>query len=104
MSGRVIHIHAEAPAKPAPGAPCNGCGVCCLAEPCPLGMLVSGSRTGSCHALRWDAAQSRYLCGMVSQPGEVLPRLLQPLAGPLRRIAQRLIASGQGCDCDFELE
>ncbi|MDT0138632.1 hypothetical protein [Acidovorax sp. PRC11] len=35
------------------GQPCNGCGLCCLAEPCPLGMLVSRRRHGACVALRW---------------------------------------------------
>ena len=43
----VVWLHAEAPPKPAEGAPCNGCGLCCLAEPCPLGVLVSRRRTGA---------------------------------------------------------
>ena len=37
---QVVHWHPEAPPKPPEGAPCNGCGLCCLAEPCPLGMLA----------------------------------------------------------------
>jgi len=37
---RTIAIHAAAPAKPALGEPCNGCGVCCAAEPCPVGMFA----------------------------------------------------------------
>ena len=41
-TGHLIRIHADAPAKPPVGAPCNGCGVCCLLEPCPLGVLLSG--------------------------------------------------------------
>ena len=27
---QVVHIHPGAPPKPPEGAPCNGCGLCCL--------------------------------------------------------------------------
>ncbi|WCM91005.1 hypothetical protein [Acidovorax sp. NCPPB 3576] len=53
---QVVHLHPSAPPQPAQGAPCNGCGLCCLAEPCPLGMLVSRRRRGPCAALRWREA------------------------------------------------
>ena len=55
----VVWLQPSAPPKPAEGAPCNGCGLCCLAEPCPLGMLVSRRRTGACTALRWSDADQR---------------------------------------------
>jgi len=92
---QIIRIHADAPLKPAWGAPCNGCGVCCLAEPCPAGMLVSVKRSGACRALRWDDRARRYQCG-----------LMQDAAGhatPWAWLARRLIASGAGCDSDAEL-
>jgi len=106
----VIHIEPLAPAKPALGAPCNGCGVCCLAEPCPLGMLLSGARRGACTALRWQADSLQYRCGALVQPREVLaqsalrrwPRLAALAVALLRRYAQRWIASGSGCDCSLE--
>jgi hypothetical protein len=91
MSVHVIAIHAEAPAKPAVGAPCNGCGVCCLVEPCPLGVLVSRRRKGACAALRWDAPQRRYHCGIAA--GRSLWATL----------ARRWIAAGRGCDSDAEV-
>lgn len=102
----VILLHIDAPPKPAPGAACNGCGVCCQAEPCPLGMLLSGRRHGACDALRWSPAEKRYRCGALTAPTEVaaaaLPgglRWLHPLAvGLLRRLAARWIAAGSGCD------
>ena len=94
MSARVIHLHAEAPPKPALGAACNGCGWCCAAEPCPVGMLVSGRRRGACHALQWDASQRRYRCGVLARATR-----LGPLA---RRIASRWIAAGAGCDAALE--
>ena len=108
----VIRIHAQAPSKPAVGARCNGCGVCCLAEPCPAGVLLSGSRTGACRAVRWDDMLGLYRCGVIVAPREILeralPRLMhslaRPLSGLLRRCAARWIAAGTGCDCELETE
>ena len=102
----VIHIHPEAPPKPALGAACNGCGVCCLLEPCPVGVLLSRRRRGACAALRWDAGTRRYRCGALAEPQAVLRqalpyglRFLAPaLASGLRRWGPRWIAAGVGCD------
>ena len=110
MPHRVIHIEPLAPPKPALGQACNGCGVCCLSEPCPLGVLLSGRRRGACAALQWEAAASRYRCGAISAPHAVLvqalPRWAAALARPLARVmpalARRWIASGTGCDCTLE--
>ena len=65
---QIIHIHPQAPPKPAEGQPCNGCGICCLAEPCPVGMLLSRRRHGACQVLQWSDAQQRYRCGMLVAP------------------------------------
>jgi hypothetical protein len=83
MPPRVILIHPQAPPKPAPGRPCNGCGVCCAAEPCPVGMLLSLKRRGACRALRWDG--TRYRCGAM-------------LRAPW---LARWISAGSGCDSDL---
>jgi hypothetical protein len=95
----VIHLHPEAPPKPAPGAACNGCGVCCSVEPCPVGVLASGRRRGACRLLHWDATGGLYRCGLLSG---------SPRAGLLRRLvrgyAGRLIAAGRGCDSDCTVE
>ncbi len=85
---QVVHVHPHAPAKPPHGAPCNGCGLCCLAEPCPLGMVLSRRRSGRCVALRWDEGRGRYLCGALDRPW------LAPLA-------RRWIAAGSGCDAQL---
>lgn len=106
MDGQVIHIHPDAPPKPAFGAPCNGCGVCCLAEPCPLGMVVSRRRQGACDALRWRAAERRYVCGMVADPAELMGprwRALHWTAPLLRRLARRWISAGSGCDAAIDV-
>ena len=46
MAHPVIYLQPEAPPKPALGAPCNGCGVCCGWQPCPLGVLVTSAGGG----------------------------------------------------------
>jgi hypothetical protein len=89
---RVIRIEPAAPDKPAPGQPCNGCGVCCLSQPCPLGVLASRRTSGPCAALRWHGHESRYRCGLVD------PR--RPIVS---RLARRWIAAGSGCDSSAEV-
>ena len=107
----IIFIQPEAPAKPAWGSACNGCGVCCLAEPCPLGVILSGRRTGACEALRWSQTDSMYRCGAVSEPRQVLATILPrrmllalvPLTVVLQWLAPRWISSGSGCDSSLEV-
>lgn len=89
---RVININVDAPKKPAVGQACNGCGVCCLAEPCPLGVILSRRFRGACAAVRWDGA--RYVCGaLMNKPG-----------GLRGWLVRRWIAAGAGCDCSLEVE
>ncbi|MBC7619666.1 MAG: hypothetical protein H7293_11915 [Candidatus Saccharibacteria bacterium] len=106
-----ILIHPEAPSKPVPGAPCNGCGVCCLLEPCPLGMLLSKRRQGACVALQWNESLDLYRCGALSAPEVVLQSVLSHhlqgwipvLSRALAFFAGRWIAVNQGCDSSLEL-
>lgn len=101
-----------APSKPDLGEACNGCGVCCLAVPCPLGMVLSRRRRGACRAVQWMPQQRVYRCGAMAGSLDVaqrcLPAWLQPLApwlaSLLRRIAPRWIAAGAGCDSSLEVE
>lgn len=103
-----IHVEHEAPGKPPVGAPCNGCGVCCLMEPCPLGMLLSGRRSGACSALRWHPSACQYRCGALTEAPAVLRQrlpgvvhfALPPLVWLLARFGRRWVAAGVGCDCD----
>jgi hypothetical protein len=103
---QVIHIHPAAPRKPVVGATCNGCGVCCLAEPCPVGVLVSRRFKGACKALVWSDRAGRYHCGLLA------PAAPDARAGRLRLEARRwwqwwvrrMISAGSGCDATIDLE
>ena len=107
---QIIMIHPDAATKPASGEPCNGCGVCCLLEPCPLGVILSGRRYGACVALRWKVGQRQYRCGALSEPSDVLIQMfpgalsrVAPILAPgLMRLARRWIAAGEGCDSTVE--
>lgn len=100
MVFRSIAIHPAAPAKPSPGAACNGCGVCCLIEPCPIGRIASHRWRGACARLQWDDETGRYRCGLLAASARIAgPAWLgRALAATMRR----WIAAGAGCDCDAE--
>lgn len=100
---QLILIHPAAPPKPVVGMPCNGCGVCCLIEPCPLGAVLTARRHGACVALRWKDEGQYYRCGVVTDSEDVLRKFLPCLARLLARLAGRWIAAGTGCDCRVEL-
>ena len=99
MKPRVIWLHSDAPTKPAHGQACNGCGVCCAAEPCPVGVLLSRRTQGACVALVWNTRQQAYRCGVVDHQWRALPRWL---AQAWRRLALRWIAAASGCDCSLQ--
>jgi Fe-S-cluster-containing hydrogenase component 2 len=106
----IIHIQSEAPIKPAVGSTCNGCGVCCLVEPCPLGMVLSAKRKGACNALRWDAERQQYRCGAITDADSVVRASLSHaftwmtpvLSWAVVRLARRWIAAGVGCDSNLQ--
>jgi hypothetical protein len=98
-----ISLHAEAPDKPEFGAPCNGCGVCCAIETCPVGRLRFLRKSGPCPALEWDAGARRYWCGMVRRTAAYLP-LPPALARLLSPLFARWIAAGRACDSQAVVE
>ncbi len=102
VNREIIHLQREAPGKPAEGAPCNGCGVCCALVTCPVARLLYLRRRGPCPALKWSPRQTRYLCGLLSRPDED-PAPLSRVAGKLARaLVTRWISAGSGCDCSVE--
>jgi len=104
ISSQIIHIHAEAPAKPEVGKPCNGCGVCCASEPCPLSMVLLRNKQNTCSALTWQNDTKRYICGMVTQPSKHLNWLPKQLDQIARRIFKRWIAADTNCDASVVTE
>ena len=96
---QTIHLHRDAPPKPATGAPCNGCGVCCAAAPCPASLLIFSRHEGPCPALTWHADDRRYRCELLANPRRHLRWLPAPLAS---RLFSRWIAAGRGCDSDAQ--
>ena len=99
MTVQRIALHADAPEKPDWGKACNGCGVCCAAETCPVGRLVFRHR-GPCPALLWTETEGRYHCGLLIDPASYLSALPRFLLPWFRRWMVRAIAAGQGCDSD----
>lgn len=54
----------QAPPKPLYGEPCNGCGICCQHELCPLAKdLLGQHQKGPCPKLTWQ--DGRFQCGFV---------------------------------------
>ena len=101
---QIIKIHAQAPAKPALGKPCNGCGVCCAAEPCPVSLALLWPHTAPCKALLWNDNDKRYLCGMVIEPSLFVkwcPKWMDKLAS---KLFKRWIAAGTLCDSEVEVD
>lgn len=90
-------------AKPPEGAPCTGCGLCCLLEPCLLSVEIFGKQD-ACPALL--ELVDRYSCGLVTAPQDFVP------AGEMRQAAEakewgwqalaqtfgKLLGAGRGCD------
>lgn len=84
-----------APAKPAYGQPCNGCGVCCLAAQCPISTAVFG-RVPVCPALE-PVEAGGYRCGLIAAPGPYLdlPPHWAALTGEAFGV---ILGAGSGCD------
>lgn len=104
MHEQIIHLHRSAPAKPAEGQPCNGCGVCCALETCPAARLRFRQKNGPCPALEWSETETRYHCGLLLRPTYYFGWLPRRAEGISRRLLARWIASGIGCDCNASPE
>lgn len=94
-----IALPMTAPEKPAYGQPCNGCGLCCAAEPCAVAVEFLGETEGPCRAMEFEAG--RFWCGMVRNPGKHIG-LDDFAANAIRESVGKLVAHmlgvGRGCD------
>jgi len=100
---QIITIHALAPQKPPLGAVCNGCGICCAAEPCPVSLALLWPHQAPCRALMWSDTAQRYWCGMVSEPARFLRWLPPNMNAAASRLFKRWIAANTACDADVVL-
>lgn len=98
------------PDKPSKGSDCNGCGVCCIAETCAVGLEAFGDSHQVCPALYWSENQFR--CGLMQNPfsfispeqkGEYLnPKIHQFGEKLSAEYYQYLIGANVGCDSEDE--
>ncbi len=101
---KFIELHALAPEKPAYGTSCNGCGVCCAAELCPVARVYLLQLKGVCRALLWQEETRRYVCGMVVFPDHYLSLMPLRWRESTGRFFASRIAAGTGCDCMISVE
>ena len=87
------------PEKPRFGDPCNGCGLCCAAEPCGLAReFIGAGEDGPCPAMEFEAG--RFWCGLVRHASRYmdLPNdWADPMLGEMFATA---LGAGRGCDAD----
>lgn len=89
--------------KPPHGAPCNGCGQCCMDQLCPLATAIFGARPGPCWALERKGVG--YACGLVESPNDWAPvQVLLHGRDATSKAAAILIGAGLGCDARAEGE
>jgi len=89
-----------APIYPGLGKPCNGCGVCCLAEQCSVSLELFGTAE-VCPALVQDE-EHRYHCGLMVAPDKfgATPPGFEDWPEAAARYYQNLIGGGVGCDSE----
>lgn len=98
--------------KPVLGAPCNGCGYCCTAQPCQLAQEYLHCMAGPCVAL--EVQEGRAICGLVRNPIGYLFKATHPhaevsvldascgsaVAKTLSDEISAALGVGRGCDAD----
>ena len=81
------------PDKPPFGLPCNGCGYCCAAELCQIGIAIHGDIPAPCPSMEWE--DSRFRCGAIRLADSDIKY------GLLVRMA---LGIGLGCDSETDAE
>lgn len=96
--------------KPVFGQPCNGCGICCIAKVCELGVTLGDEQ--NCKALV-RSTDGGFHCGMVADPYRYMDeadlsvwRDIDGLDGgakgelALKALHAEALGAGRGCDSD----
>lgn len=82
------------PEKPAMGQPCNGCGYCCAAEVCAIGIQAFGEVEAPCPAMQFR--DGRFWCAVIETAAAA-----DPVFGAHMRW---VMAIGRGCDAGTDEE
>lgn len=93
----------DAPTYPGFGKTCNGCGQCCIIEPCQLARDYAGVREGPCPVLVREGTAWR--CGLTIEPHRHMPGLAgKPFADAvLAPMFSEALGIGRGCDAEMEI-
>lgn len=92
--------------KPAHGAPCTRCGLCCVASLCKVAERAFNRPPlpGPCPALV-RVSDTEYGCGIVADPARYLPAQVEAHGlETIRESVSQLIETGTGCDARFNGE
>lgn len=86
--------------KPKYGSPCNGCGLCCIAEQCPISLMAFGEQL-LCPALGTMGDGKGFGCGLIVATSQFIPptgdeRLDALLPGAIAYV----LGAGRGCDSE----
>src|ERR1043165_2494420 len=92
---RHIGIKPGPPRKPPEGDACNGCGLCCAVQLCPIVIELLPDAQAPCPAMEFNG--ERFWCGLIRRPSRYLGTPLQSdrVIGPMAGVE---LAIGQGCD------
>ena len=78
----------DIPEPPGEGAPCNGCGMCCVLALCPLAAMAK-AKGPPCEHLLWHKVERRFRCEMVVVADEV--------GGETAVVVRKALGIGNGC-------
>jgi len=81
--------------KPLYGDPCNGCGVCCIAEQCCISLAIFGEAE-ICPAL--EQAGRSMACGLVRNTADYVPEIGAWGGKTLTETFALMVGAGAGCD------
>lgn len=82
--------------KPLYGDPCNGCGLCCIAQQCPISEGLFGKQD-ICPAIERGDGKA-LVCGMVANPANYMTSVPDWGHQPLAAAFALLLGAGSGCD------
>jgi hypothetical protein len=81
--------------KPLYGDPCNGCGLCCIAQQCDISVALFGEQE-ICPAI--ERAGHAIACGLVRSTADYVPDMTAWGGKTLTEAFALMLGAGAGCD------